>query len=68
MSSENVISISSYQSRLARKRARVQRAKGQLNDDQIDAINALIRKILKSKETSSICEAFAIAKERLGFD
>lgn len=61
---DKVISLSAHREM---RQARLRKVRGELNDDQLDAICALMRKLLKEKQTNSICEACDIATERLGF-
>jgi hypothetical protein len=60
--SENVVNLLEYK-RKKKPRTHLH----ELNDEQLDAINSLVRKLIREGTTTSRTEASLIARQRLGF-
>lgn len=67
MKGSNVTYLSQYRAEIERRRATIQQRKGELNDYQVEAICALMRKLWSEKQVGSICEACDRAMELLGY-
>lgn len=63
----NITSLAQYKAEIERRRARVQRVKGELNEHQVEAICALMRQLIAEKKVRSVCEACDLATELLGY-
>lgn len=57
--------VINFAQRMSERRLRRSKARGEMTDEQYEAISHLMRKLLKSKEAANIAEAYEMAVSRL---